>query len=165
MKADEVIKLFQLEPLAGEGGFFRRTYCSKQTALYEHDHRPIVSSIYYLVTPDNFSAFHKLKFDEIFHFYAGDACEFVRIINGKVDTVRFGNNIADGEQLQMVVKGDTWQALKISQPTVGWALMGTTVSPAFEYSDFEIGNREDLTKEFPNLKAVIHGFTREGRAK
>ena len=161
MKAADVIQLMRLEPLKGEGGFFRRTYCSKQNAIYNGENKPIVSSIYYLITPEDFSALHKLKRDEIFHFYAGDSVEFIQIADGKLKSIRFGNKIADGDSPQVVVEGGVWQALRIAEPKLGWALIGTTVSPAFEYDDFLVGNRNELLIEFPNLKETIIKFTRE----
>ncbi len=164
MNAKEVISQMKLEPLPGEGGFFRRTYCSSQTAEYRNAVKPIVSAIYYLITPEDFSALHLLQRDEIFHFYAGDSIEFIKIIDGKLETIAFGNDIANGEIPQVVVEGGVWQALRISENSKsknGWALVGTTVSPAFEYDDFLIGNREALKKEFPRLAETIHRFTRE----
>jgi predicted cupin superfamily sugar epimerase len=164
MNAKQVIELMKLEPLQGEGGYFRRTYCSTQTAEYRNQVKPIVSAIYYLITPDDFSALHILKRDEIFHFYAGDSIEFVKIVNGKAETIAFGNDILNGDTPQVIVEGGVWQALRISEKSKtkhGWALVGTTVSPAFEYDDFTIGIRSELTNEFPHLSAVINRFTRE----
>lgn len=153
-----------LEPLQGEGGYFRRTYCSHQTAEYRNAVKPIVSAIYYLITLEDFSALHLLQRDEIFHFYAGDSIEFIKIVGGKLETIAFGNDIENGEVPQVVVEGGVWQALRISEKSKsknGWALVGTTVSPAFEFDDFLIGNRETLKKEFPKLAETIHRFTRE----
>lgn len=164
MNAQQVIELMKLEPLDGEGGFFRRTYCSEQTAEYRNAVKPIVSAIYYLITPDNFSALHLLQRDEIFHFYAGDSIEFIKIKNGKLETLSFGNNIDNGEIPQIVVEGGIWQALRISEKSKtknGWALVGTTVSPAFEYTDFLIGKRSELKAKFPDLQVAIERFTRE----
>ena len=164
MNAQQVIELMKLEPLEGEGGFFRRTYCSEQTAEYNNAVKPIVSAIYYLITPDNFSALHLLQRDEIFHFYAGDSIEFIKIRNGKLETLAFGNNIENGENPQIVVEGGVWQALRISEQSTtkhGWALVGTTVSPAFEFTDFLVGKRSDLRKMFPDLHTAIDRFTRE----
>lgn len=164
MNALDVIKLMRLEPLAGEGGFFRRTYCSEQSAEYQNTVKPIVSAIYYLITPDNFSALHLLQRDEIFHFYAGDCIEFIKIKDGNLEALSFGNNLANGETPQVVVEGGVWQALRISANSTtknGWALVGTTVSPAFEYTDFLIGKRSELKAKFPNLHPVIERFTRE----
>lgn len=164
MNAKQVIELMKLEPLAGEGGFFRRTYCSEQTAEYRNAIKPIVSAIYYLITPEDFSALHLLQRDEIFHFYAGDSIEFIKVKDGVPETIHFGNNIENGEVPQIVVKGGVWQALRISENSKtknGWALVGTTVSPAFEYDDFLIGKRSDLQSMFPHLRSFVEKFTRE----
>jgi hypothetical protein len=165
MKAEEVIKMMKLEPLVGEGGFFRRTYSSSQAAEWHGVARPIVSAIYYLITQEDFSALHLLKRDETFHFYAGDPIEFIKIRDGKLETTVFGNNIARGETPQVVVEGNTWQALRLFEldhAKLGWALMGTTVSPAFEYDDYLIGERKKLLKDFPYLSDTIMRFTRDG---
>lgn len=167
MNAKQVIELMKLEPLQGEGGFFRRTYCSTQTAEYRNAVRPIVSAIYYLITPDDFSALHLLQRDEIFHFYAGDSIEVVKIKNGIPETIHFGNNLADGEVPQVIVEGGEWQALRISDSSKtrhGWALVGTTVSPAFEYDDFLVGKRSELKTKFPHLSSLVEKFTREEKA-
>jgi len=167
MNAKQVIELMKLEPLQGEGGFFRRTYCSAQTAEYRNAVKPIVSAIYYLITPEDFSALHLLQRDEIFHFYAGDSIEFIQIKDGKLETIVFGNNVENGEVPQVVVEGGVWQALRISENSKtknGWALVGTTVSPAFEYDDFLVGKRDQLNREFPHLSSVINRFTRESGA-
>lgn len=161
MNASDIISLLNLEPLPKEGGFFKRTYSSKQTVMYRNEDCPIVSAIYYLITPEDFSALHKLQRDEIFHFYAGDSVEFVQILEGQVSTLQFGNDIANGEQPQIVIEGGTWQALRISKPKLGWSLIGTTVSPAFDFNDFLVGTRADLFEEFPDLKDFILKFTRE----
>ncbi len=165
MNAKQVIELMKLEPLQGEGGFFRRTYCSAQIAEYRNAIKPIVSAIYYLITPEDFSALHLLQRDEIFHFYAGDSIEFIKIKDGKLETVAFGNDIQNGDLPQVVVEGGVWQGLRISEKSKiknGWALVGTTVSPAFEYDDFLVGDRSQLKEEFPHLAAIIKRFTREG---
>ncbi|HVJ64040.1 MAG TPA: cupin domain-containing protein [Bdellovibrionota bacterium] len=163
MKAQDVIELMQLEPLPGEGGYVRRTYESKQKVPYQNEPHPVVSAIYYLITADNFSAFHLLERDEIFHFYAGDAIDFVQIKNDQAETVVFGNDIAGGEVPQIVVEGGTWQALRISpraKTQHGWALVGTTVSPAFVPADHAIADRDALLRKFPALAKTIERFTR-----
>jgi hypothetical protein len=74
--------------------------------------------------------------------------------------IPFGNDVANGFHPQIAVPKMQWQGLKVAEPN-GWALMGTTVSPAFDYPDFELGNRNDLLKQFPHLKEHILEFTRE----
>lgn len=165
MNAADVIRIMNLEPLDKEGGFFKRTYTSAQTAEYMNAVKPIVSAIYYLITPDNFSALHILKRDEIFHFYAGDTIEFIKIsADGKSETIMFGNDIEKGDAPQVVVPGGIWQGLRISERSKtknGWALVGTTVSPAFEYDDFHVGTRAELKAKFPHLTALVERYTRE----
>ncbi|MBI4242506.1 MAG: cupin domain-containing protein [Planctomycetes bacterium] len=166
--AEEVIQKLDLKPLPYEGGFYRETYKSNVQGLLSDSFgngskkpKQFSSAIYYMVTPDEFSSFHRLKSDEIFHFYAGDLIEMVQIDqNGNLTRILFGSNVLSGAIPQVLVPCGVWQAIRL-QEGGRWALMGTTVSPAFEFEDFELGNRERMISEFPEHKEDILRFTRE----
>jgi predicted cupin superfamily sugar epimerase len=145
----EIIAKLNLEPLAGEGGYFRLSYRSEQS-----------SAIYYLVTPKDFSALHRLKGTEIFHFYAGDAVEMVQICeSGDLKKLTIGSDIMNGMEPQVVVPAKVWQGARLAEGGK-WALLGTTMAPRFEYGDFELGNREKLIELFPKFTDEIKAFTR-----
>ena len=159
--ADQIIANLGLQPLPQEGGFFLETYKSEEKAAPTGSSlsRSMCSAIYYLITPESFSALHRIKCDEIFHFYAGDAVKMVQISKeGNWCTTKMGADILKDEKPQVVVPKNIWQGLKLV--TGGkWALLGTTVSPGFAYEDFEIGKRDELILNFPRLEKFIHEFT------
>lgn len=164
--AEEIIKLLSLEPLAGEGGFYRETYRSKgkipRSALpsaYRSD-KSMGTAIYYLVTPDTFSALHRLSGDEIFHFYLGDPVIMLQLFpEGGGKKIVLGNDIARGQNLQCTVPGGVWQGLFLMEGG-RYGLLGTTMVPGFDYEDFELGEREKLTKLYPSYAELIERLTR-----
>ncbi len=162
LTAETVIKQLALSPLEGEGGYFRRTYESKEMVFFEgQGKRRCGSAILFLITSENFSALHRLSHnDEIFHFYAGSSCEMIQIDSiGNLQTYRFGANLTEGDYPQIVVERGMWQGLRILSEGQ-WALMGTSVTPGFEFEDFEIGIREHLLAAFPQHHKEIIRYTR-----
>ena len=146
---EEIIKKLQLEPLQDEGGYFRRTYADASS-----------SAIYYLVTPNDFSALHRLKGNEVFHFYAGNPVDMVQFgSDGVLKKITLGSDFMNGMEPQVVVPAGTWQGTRLHDGGE-WALLGTTMAPRFEYEDFELGDRSTLILQFPYLSDVIKAFTR-----
>lgn len=166
--AEEIIKKLDLKPLPEEGGYYRETYRSEGDGLPAKDYginadtnRSVSTAIYYLVTPDNFSSIHRVKSDEVFHFYAGDSVEMIQFDElGKLERFTLGDDVMSGELPQIVVPKHFWQALRLKEGG-SWALFGTTVAPGFEFEDFEIGTRQEMLKQFPHLEADIIRFTLE----
>lgn len=151
----EIIKLLDLKPLEIEGGYFKETYRSDDSIpkdilpSWYRSSRCFSTAIYYLLTPDNFSAIHKVNSDELFHFYLGDPVEMLLLYpDGKGRKAVLGQDIKRGQQVQMVVPRGVWQGA-VLQEGGGFALLGTTVSPGFEYEDFIPGEKDLLTKEYP----------------
>jgi predicted cupin superfamily sugar epimerase len=108
------------------------------------------------------SALHRVRSDELFHFYAGDAVEMVQIdFAGRLTTHAIGAEVLAGELPQVLVPKNFWQGLRLKAGGE-WCLMGTTVSPGFEYEDFELGERAKLVAQFPALAVEIEKFTRAG---
>ncbi len=158
MTAAELIAALQLEPLPGEGGFFRQTYASKQRLP---DGRAMGTAIYFLLTPDGFSALHRLETEELWHFYAGDAVEHL-ILDPATNEgwkTRLGNKFAISQVPQLVVPGGLWQGARLAEGGA-WALVGCTMSPGWEEREFTLGDRADLTARFPARAADIRAFTR-----
>lgn len=145
-----------------EGGFYKETYRSEMSINIENQSRNLCTSIYFLLTSDNFSAFHRIKSDELWHFYTGHSIEILYFTPEKtLKTIRLGNNIEAGEQFQAVVPAGCWFASHIpSQEKDSFALVGCTVSYGFDFRDFEMAKREDLHQEFPLFTTVIDAFTR-----
>jgi uncharacterized protein len=155
MTAQSVIDLLQLVPLAGEGGFFRETYRSSTIK----DDRSLSTAIYYLLTPETVSLFHRLKSDEVWHFYQGDAVELVMLhADGCVEVVHLGSRLDQAERCQVVVPAGVWQGAKLTSGGM-WALMGCTVAPGFEFADFELGKRETLINQYPHASDWIEALS------
>lgn len=161
MTGEEVIAQLGLAALPGEGGFFRETYRSALTlggaALpdrFGSTSRSAATAIYYLLTADTYSALHRLRSDEVYHFYRGDPVEQFQLdADGKLSVTRLGSRFEDGEQCQAVVPAGVWQGSRLC-PGGAWALLGTTVAPGFEYADCEFANA-DLLAARPELAATL----------
>ena len=150
--AEEVIKKLQLKPLPDEGGYYRQTYKSDvglpanifgiRSDLMRH----ISTAIYFLETPDGFSALHRIKSDEVYHFYAGDPVEMIQIdYSGALSRFVLGSDILNNQSPQVVAPKGIWQASKLKAGG-RWALMGTTVAPGFEFEDFELADRNQIRR-------------------
>lgn len=165
--AQEIIRKLDLKPLPDEGGFYRQTYKreneqlpAKYYGIDSDSKRSVSTAIYYLVTPESFSALHRVKSDEIFHFYGGDPVEMIQIDEeGNVQKFVIGSDIMSGQQPQVVVPKGVWQALKLRDGGQ-WALMGTTVAPGFEFEDFELGHRNEMLNQFPQHHELVNKYTR-----
>jgi predicted cupin superfamily sugar epimerase len=167
--AEEIIKALALEPHPIEGGFFRETYRSRETisgaALppeYPRDAtRSLATSIYYLLTPQTFSEMHRLPTEEIFHIYKGGPVRMLQLLaDGSGREVLLGNNVLAGHQPQVIVPAGVWQG-SLLEPGVEFALLGATVTPGFDYADYERGRRADLLSRYPAYGDLITRLTRE----
>lgn len=161
LSADDIIRILELKPHPEEGGFFAETYRSTETVAADHlpkrYHGPRFhgTAIYYLLTPDTYSHLHRLESDEIFHFYLGDPCEMLQLHpDGSVKTITLGQNIAEGEQMQTVVRQGIWQGARLL-PGGKFGLLGCTVAPGFEYADYEHGDRATLMRHYPEARELI----------
>lgn len=167
LSAREVIDLLGLIPHPEEGGWFLETHRSSETfapdALPGRYAGPRAHStaIYYLLTPQTFSHMHRLTTDEIFHFYAGDPCRMLRLLpDGSGETVLLGNDLAKGHRPQIRVPRNAWQGMHLV-PGGEFALMGCTVAPGFEFTDYAHGDREGLTAAYPDFADLITALTAE----
>lgn len=145
-----------------EGGYFTNTYKSEKIIeLYGYNGtRSTCTAIYYLLTGNQFSSFHIMKSDEIWHFYSGSSLT-LHIIDskGKLNRVVLGPNYNEGERFQVVVKSGCWFAASVNMKH-SYSLVGCTVSPGFDYKDWKIGNRKGLKEMYPEHKKIIEKFTR-----
>jgi len=158
LTAREVVRLLQLEPLDQEGGYFRRT---GESAAIRPDGKRAWSMIYSLITPEGFSALHRLAADEVWCFHAGDPLESLRLRpDGSGEWVKLGLHLAAGERPQDVVPARTWQGTRLAAGG-RWALATCLVAPEFGWSDFEIGTREALSPVYPAHAEGIRALTRE----
>jgi hypothetical protein len=164
MDANTIIKELQLTAHP-EGGYFKETYRSdgkiSQNELgekYSGD-RNYATCIYFLLTSEKFSAFHKINQDEIWHFYKGAPLR-LHIISkeGTYSAVTIGNDFEKGEVPQYVVTGGDWFAAEVIAPD-NYTLVGCTVAPGFDFADFVLPERKELTALFPEHQEIIKKLT------
>lgn len=149
-----------------EGGFFRQTYQAPslipQSALPAAfgGARNASTAIYFLLAGQEFSALHRLAADEVWHFYTGSAL-LIHIIDpdGSYRIIRLGQNTDAGEQFQCVVPAGHWFGSCLENPD-GYALLGCTVAPGFDFADFEMGSRDELLAQYPMHREMIVMLTR-----
>lgn len=163
--AADYIELLQLEPHP-EGGFYKRTYESElqlQASALPHSFtgdRHASTAIYFLLGGNNFSAFHRIKSDELWHFYDGGGLHiYVIHPNGEGEVLKLGNDLQNGYSFQVVVKAGCWFASKPVDEN-NFSLVGCTVAPGFDFADFEMAKREELLTEYPQHKEWIEQLCR-----
>ena len=162
-KARAYIKKLQLKKHP-EGGYYREVYHSGEKILSGHlpkrykSSRNFSTSIYFLLEGNQFSAFHQLKSDELWHFYDGSDLE-VYIINpeGNLTVAKLGRS--DDAEFQIAIEKKCWFAAE-TEDKQSFSLFGCTVAPGFEFEDFELGRRDFLFKKFPQHKNLISRLTR-----
>ena len=157
---DQLIQKYNLEPHP-EGGWYKQTYKSNEQtaakALPErfNGDRAFSTAIYFLLEQEDFSAFHRIKSDECWHFYAGDPL-LIYIIdhNGELRIISVGNDFKQGQSFQYVVPANCWFA---SRPAPGseYCFVGCTVSPGFEFEDFELASAAELSAIYPEHTKII----------
>jgi predicted cupin superfamily sugar epimerase len=150
-----------------EGGYYRVTYQSELTIVQGalpaafHGVRSASTAIYFLLAQEDFSAFHRIASDELWHFYAGSGL-IVYVIDpdGNYSELHLGDAFETGEVFQAVVKAGCWFASRLKHPA-GFALVGCTVAPGFDFADFEMAKRSELTATYPKHRRLIEELTRE----
>ena len=166
MNATYFIQHLYLQPHP-EGGYFKETYRASETIAADalpsrfSGARNFSTAIYYLLQQGDFSAFHRIKSDECWHFYAGNTL-LIHVIekDGKYNCVRLGNNIAAGETFQFVVPAGAWFAAEPA-PDSAFTLAGCTVAPGFDFADFEMADRKVFSIIYPHHSDIINRLTRK----
>jgi predicted cupin superfamily sugar epimerase len=162
MTAADLIRILDLRPHP-EGGWYREIYRSDEHVNREHlparysGARAFATSIYYLLEAGQFSAFHRLRSDEIWYHHAGGDLEIVRLTrDGQLHIERVGP-IA-GQWQSVIPHGDWFAARPVSG--AAFALVGCAVAPGFDFADFEMGNRAALLAAYPHCAEIIESLTR-----
>jgi len=166
MTADEVKAILGLVKHPREGGWYVRTWESEEfvaASCFEdgryEDARRTSTAIYYLLEPGTFSEMHVLKSDEIFHHYLGGAVEMLQLFaDGRSERVVIGKDLEAGERPQHVVRTGVWQGSRLLEAE-GWALLGCTVSPGFEFMDYVDASAEELVAKWPSEAEMIRRLT------
>lgn len=162
--ANELIEKLKLEPHP-EGGYFRETYRSAGVISHKNlledytGDRNFSTCIYFLLIADKFSAFHRIKQDEIWHFYNGATiCLYMISPSGQLSSQLIGRNLDKGEVPQFMVPGGYWFAAEVGQQN-SYSLVGCTVAPGFDFADFELESCAELTTRFPQHQKLISRLT------
>jgi predicted cupin superfamily sugar epimerase len=157
--ADQLIAALELKPLPLEGGYYRETYRSARQLAGDRG-KSIATAIYYLLTPETFSALHRLPTVEIFHFYLGNPVSMLQLLpDGSGQVITLGSDVLAGECPQVVVPAGIWQG-SFLQPGGEFALLGTTMAPGFDFNDYEAGDRAGLVGQYPAHADLIRKLTR-----
>lgn len=163
--AKELISQLKLTPHP-EGGYFRETY--RSNGLIEEGNLPAAISgsrnyatcIYFLLTPEKASAFHKINQDEIWHFYQGSPIRLHQISPaGEYKVITLGQDVFHGQMLQYAVPATYWFAAEVLEGDTDYALAGCTVAPGFDFKDFVLPKREELQAMFPQHLEIIGRLT------
>ncbi len=158
--ARKLIQHLQLAPHP-EGGYFRQTYCSSEliaaAALPEryNSDRAFSTAIYFLLPGDQVSRLHRLRSDEVWHFYEGNGLRLHLFEEtGVYRELRLGAQRSENEEFQVVVPAETWFGVTVAEHH-GFALVGCTVAPGFQFSDFTMAGAEKLRDRFPEHRELI----------
>jgi uncharacterized protein len=152
-----------------EGGYFAETYRSAELvgggALPPRyaGSRPFSTAIYFLLDAGSISALHRIASDEVWHFYTGDPLRVEAIHpEGGLQSFLLGGDDELGCVFQAVVPAGCWFGAALEPPVKpeGYALVGCTVAPGFDFADFELGDRTDLLERYPEHQATIERLTR-----
>lgn len=161
-EAAQVIARHELQPLPVEGGFFRRTWTSPETVPGLAG-RPAATAILYLMTPEAFSALHRLDADELWSFQAGDPVIHLRLDPGtsQPQVTILGPDSFSGQVSQLVVPAGTWQAARpFPRGGNGWSLIAATMTPGWSDEGFVLGRTDELCARFPAAVGLIGQFVR-----
>ena len=162
MTAQYLIRHLNLHPHP-EGGFYKENYRASgimPTPTGFSGDRSYSTAIYFLLEKGDFSAFHRIKSDECWHFYEGGTL-LIHMIDakGQYSCTHLGRGSHNGEVYQFVVPAGVWFA---SEPAIdaAFSLVGCTVAPGFDFADFEMADKETLLKEFPQRQAYLQRLCR-----
>lgn len=149
-----------------EGGAFKEVYRSEASARFPElmghsEARNLCTSIYFLLQHGEFSAFHRIKSDELWHHYDGACLHIYEItVRGDFKVHKLGKDLVNGEQMQTWIAAGSWFASRC-EIEKGFALVGCTVSPGFDFADFELAKAAELTQAYPAHSALIQSLCRQ----
>ena len=147
-----------------EGGFYKETYRAiesiSKAGLPDRFSGPrsFSTAIYFLLRSQDRSVFHRIKSDELWHYHAGSVLHIYVLQHNNLVTHKLGPDPEKGESLQVVIPAECWFGAKVVDEN-SYTLSGCTVSPGFDFHDFEIADREQLLKTFPGQQRIIELLT------
>lgn len=138
-----------------EGGFYAETYRSQQKIKNsEGNNRNISTAIYFLLSDTQKSHFHRIKSDELWFHHEGETLAITVLIDGEISVIHLGKDLENGEVLQTTIPANCWFASQVKSKK-GFALVSCTVAPGFDFEDFEMAKKADLTTEYPKYADVF----------
>jgi len=139
-----------------EGGFYRETYRAEKSVTLDNGKvRNTGTAIYYLLKGADKSHFHKVGSDELWLFHQGEPLELLMITgDGNIETKILGNRLDLDEEPQIIIPANVWFAARIKEEK-GFTLVSCIVAPGFEFEDFELADKNELIRSFPNIKDEI----------
>lgn len=141
-----------------EGGFYKETYRSAETIPGRE--RSACTAIFYLLPAGAFSALHRIKSDELWFFHAGGPLVVAELApDGSTRETTLGTGLSEGQTPQHRVPAGRWFGA-YPAPGTEWTLVSCTVSPGFDFADFELGRRGELLAAFPSARALVERLTR-----
>ena len=152
---ESIIEKLHLQPHP-EGGYYKETYRSIDTCL--DDSRNLQTAIYFLLTSDNVSHFHRIKSDEIWYFHAGSPL-IVHTLTEKGHTKHLvGNDLLAGQTPQLLVPKDTIFGSSVLEKD-SYSLVSCSVAPGFDFADFELFSKEELMQDYATFEEIIDLLT------
>jgi uncharacterized protein len=165
LTARQLIEKYELRSHP-EGGHYLETYrsCEKieKAALPTRftGERYFATAIYFLLEGKQYSAFHRIQSDELWHFYAGGGLHiYVLHPDGRGEVLKLGDDLENGYSFQHMVPAGSWFASKPVSENA-FTFVGCTVAPGFDFADFELAEREQLLNEYPEYTDWINRLTR-----
>jgi len=147
-----------------EGGFYKETYRSNETLASQSlparftGGRNFSTAIYFLLRSQDRSVFHRIKSDELWHFYQGSTLSIYILTNDGLTIKKLGTNLVQGDSLQVMVPANCWFGARVEEKET-FALCGCTVAPGFDFVDFEMAERQELLKRYPRWEKEITELT------
>jgi uncharacterized protein len=162
---DYWINHLELQPHP-EGGYFKENYRSSEiipsAALPDRfdGYRSFSTAIFFLLRSEDRSVFHRIKSDEVWHFYQGSTLLIYVLQENELKIHKVGSDLEKGESLQVVIPANCWFGAHVAKEN-SFALCGCTVAPGFDFRDFEMADRQDLLKKYPGFEKETILLTRD----
>jgi len=148
-----------------EGGFYKETYRSAERISREGlpkrfaGSRNFSTAIYFLLRSEDRSLFHRIQSDELWHYHAGSSLSIFILYDDILSIQKLGPALDNGESLQVIVPAGCWFGATVIDAN-SYTLSGCTVSPGFDFEDFEMADRATLLKTFPAHQSIIEQLTK-----